>query len=108
MKRHILLTSLKTAFVAVVLAAVSVSQTHALDGHVYAGSSCVPFGTNRYPGYNFSAIYNPSASQRLYLDCPTVHDSINNTISSGWVRVIDMHYSNNVAAVSTASISLGV
>lgn len=95
MKHRGILASVKGLLAAAGLMVIGVSQAHAVDGKEYAGSACVPYGTNnRYPSYNFSAIGNPSATQWLYLDCPAVHDARN--ISSGWVRVMDLHYYSDV------------
>jgi hypothetical protein len=95
MKARNFLTSLKKASLIVALMVVSAPQAQAGDAKVYAGSSCVPYGSNRSPSYSRSSIYNLSASQSLDVDCPAVHDDKN--IARGWVRVIDQHYSDKVS-----------
>lgn len=78
----------------VCVTAVGVSQAHAVDGKIYTGSSCVRWSGTTSPIYNFSAIGNPADSW-LYVDCPVIHDSINASINSGWVKVIDQNYTYN-------------
>jgi hypothetical protein len=88
------LTVFQKALVTVFMVLLSVLPVHALDGKNYPGSMCVRWSGTSTPIYNFSAIGNPSATTDLRLDCPVIKDATN--ISSGWVRVIDQHYSDNV------------
>lgn len=65
-----------------------VSQVQAIDGKNYPGSMCgLHYGnTSTTSG---GAIGNWSTTAWLYVDCPVVKDSIDYSISSGFVRVTD-------------------
>jgi hypothetical protein len=61
----------------------------------YPGSMCVRhYGSS--PSYSSSMIGNPSSSQWLYLDCPTINDSMSESLRNSWVAVLDRHYSSDV------------
>jgi hypothetical protein len=68
----------------------------AVDGKLYPGSSCVRFAgsTAVLPTLVYSELFNP-ATTVLSLDCPVVHDSINFTIQSGYVDVIDQNFAGD-------------
>ena len=94
MQARPLLTAVQRILVAVVMVALGILPAHALDGKNYPGSMCVRWAGTSTPVYNFSAIGNPSATTDLRLDCPVVKDAA--SIQSGWVRVIDQHYNDDV------------
>jgi len=68
----------------------------AVDGKLYPGSSCVRFAgsTAVLPALSVSRLFNP-ATTVLRLDCPVVHDSINFSIQSGYVDVIDQNFAGD-------------
>lgn len=91
MRKIIVLSLLIVAFCAV--------NAFAADGKIYPGSMGVKWKTSEPdPVLSFSAIGNPSATKPLRLDLPVIHDSINHSIKNGWVKAIDMHYSENISA----------
>ncbi len=82
----------------------SASPALANDGKAYPGSLCVPWGDNRHPTYSAGAIGNPSTTEPLFIDCPVVKDNIASwgkpyfsRIEDGWVRMIDEHYTDDIA-----------
>jgi hypothetical protein len=87
--------TLTLSLVTIAMATLGISQVHAVDGKNYPGSMCVRWSGTSTPVYNFSAIGNPSSTTWLYLDCPAVKDASN--IASGWVRMLDRHYSSNIS-----------
>ena len=95
-RRHLLSVLTLMSLVFVFLGTVGVSPIHAADAKIYPGSMCVRYDGTNTPGYNFSAIGNPSDSTWLLLDCPIVRDHTDRTISSGVVQVIDLHFSEQV------------
>ncbi len=84
------------------------TTTFAEDGKVYPGSMGVRWNSSDpFPALNASAIHNPSSAQWLRLDLPAVHDQIGKTIKSGWVKVIDRHYSLDVRCSLNAVVRSG-
>jgi hypothetical protein len=85
-------TILYSALAVVVMAAMGAAQALALDGKVYPASMCVQWAGSStvLPVLNDSRLFNPSTTI-MRLDCPAVHDSINNSIERGYVDVIDNH-----------------
>ena len=87
-------TAWQKTLVALGIVVLSALQVHAGDGKTYPGSLCVRWSGTSTPIYEFSAIGNPSATTELRLDCPVIKDGAN--IASGWVGVVDRHYSDDV------------
>ena len=69
----------------------------AIDGKIYPGSMGIRWNSSDpVPHLSASAVFNSSSTKSLRLDLPVIHDSIHHSISSGWVRVIDRHYNQNI------------
>jgi len=102
-KRMDLISSIAMS-TAILIASISASTAYAVDGKNYPGSMCVRWNGGT-PVYDGSSIGNSSPSTPLYLDCPAVKDATN--IRSGWVRVIDRHYSENVRCNLVVSETIG-
>lgn len=89
----------KTIVLSLLLVAFCAANAFATDGKIYPGSMGVKWTpSDPDPVLNCSAIGNPSSTKWLRVDLPVIHDSINHTIRSGWVKAIDMHYSRNISA----------
>jgi hypothetical protein len=83
---------------AAVMATIVASPAQAEDGKLYPGSMCVRFAgsTAVLPTLDSSRLFNP-ATTVLSLDCPVVHDSINESIQDGYVDVIDQNFAGNAS-----------
>jgi hypothetical protein len=94
MKHSLTFTLCSTALIS---ASILVGATAAMAGtaKTYPGSMCVRHSGSS-PSYSSSMIGNPSSSQWLYLDCPTINDSMSESLRNSWVAVLDRHYSNSV------------
>jgi hypothetical protein len=71
---------------------------------VYPAAMCVKWSSGGTPNYSFGSIRNTSSTSTLSLDCPAVHDPGPNdvaTIQSGWVRVTDQHFSQDICCTLT-------
>lgn len=94
MKRNLLIF---TALFSVLFLLCASVTTFADDGKVYPGSMGVRWSSyDPVPTLNASAIGNPSSTKSLRVDLPVIHDCIGNNIEQGWVKVIDMHYGQNI------------
>lgn len=84
---------LNVALAAVFMAVIGASQAHAVDAKIYPGNMCIRWqGPN--PTFELGSIKNPGTTV-LYLDCPVIHDQIDNRINSGWVDVVDNNLSSD-------------
>src|SRR5262245_24138535 len=87
-----LFTSLKLSLAASVMLVMGAAQAHATDTKIYAGAQCV---RGYFSGGNLvyvsGSVFNDNTLYGLDVDCPVVHDSINNFIQSGKVRVVDQN-----------------
>jgi hypothetical protein len=81
---------------AVTMAAIGTPPAQAEDGKLYPGSMCIRFGGSA-PVLNASRLFNHGTTD-LLLDCPVVHDFINESIQDGYVDVIDNHATRAVCA----------
>lgn len=78
------------------------------DHKTYAGAECERWNENSDPAtfLNSSRRFNPSASRRLRLDCPSIKDRSGN-IRASWIRVIDRHPRDRVCARMVAYRQIG-
>jgi hypothetical protein len=81
---------------AVAMVALGVSQAQAVDGKLYPASMCVRWGGSP-PLLKSSKVINIGTTD-LALDCPAVHDFIDESIQDGYVDVIDNHRTRPVCA----------
>ena len=83
--------------------------TFAGDGKVYPGAMGIRWSSyDPFPSFNYGMIENPSSSKWLRLSLPVVHDSIYaKSITSGWVKAVDRHYSKNVKCYLRAAFRNG-
>ncbi len=81
---------------AVFMMVISSLSAFAGDGKIYPGSMGFRYAGTAVPALNVSAIGNPSSTTWLYLDLPVIHDC--GRIKSGWVKAIDMSYTQNISA----------
>ena len=81
------------ALAAVAMMTLDAPQVQAVDGKTYPGSSCVRFGGST-PRLNASRLFNQGFTV-LSLDCPVVHDSIDESIQDGYVDVIDANFGSS-------------
>ena len=73
------------------------ATTFAVDAKIYPGSMAVRWtSSDPVPHLNASALFNPSSTKTLRVDLPVIHDIIAKSIKSGWVKVVDRHYSHNI------------
>lgn len=84
------------ALAAVVVAAIGTPPAQAEDGKLYPGSMCVRFGGSP-PLFKSSKLINIGTTD-LLLDCPVVHDFVDESIQDGYVDVIDNHETRDVCA----------
>ena len=95
MLRKTMKTLVQGALTAPMFLAMLGAPAQAGDAKTYPGATCVRT-SGATPSYSTAAIGNPSSSQWLYLNCPTVNDSMNENVQNSWVGVLDRHYSSNV------------
>jgi hypothetical protein len=77
------------ALAAVAMVTLDASQAQAVDGKLYPASMCVRFGGSA-PRLDSSRLFNPGTTV-MRLDCPVVHDFIEESIQDGYVDVIDQN-----------------
>ena len=77
------------ALAAVAMVTLDASQAQAVDGKLYPASMCVRFGGSA-PRLDSSRLFNPGTTV-MRLDCPVVHDFIDESIQDGYVDVIDQN-----------------
>lgn len=92
------------------LAGAGIELAHAVDDKVFPGSMCV-----RHSGpslglepLNNSAMQNPSATDRMGVDCPIVKEGVNTGIALGQVTVVDLNQSQALTCRLCTSNRVGV
>jgi hypothetical protein len=86
------------ALAATVLTTLGASQAQAVDGKLYPGSSCVRWQGSS-PIVSFSRLFNPGTTV-MRLDCPVVHDFIDESIQDGYVDVLDRNFGSSTDAAN--------
>ncbi len=91
------------------LAALAITSTALISAQAHAGaanspaSQCVKWTNGDVtPLLSASAIYNPSATQWMRVDCPVERTDFdgflhNAAVEGSWIRAVDRHYSANVS-----------
>jgi hypothetical protein len=101
-----LFTSLKLSLAASVMLAMGAAQAHAADTKIYAGAECVRgYFSGGSLVYVSGSVFNDSTTSALDVDCPVIHDSKNNFIQSGKVRVVDQNVANTVDSNVSCTLS---
>lgn len=70
----------------------------AADDKLYPGVMGVRYNASQpVPHESYGALYNPSSTSTLSLALPIVRDGSGGNIDSGWVKLVDQHYNQDIS-----------